>query len=156
MIKSCSTLEKTDFSQFLREFEEKLKNQFHREGYINKLSLKRGLSPAICKEIMSNAPLSVAIPEEYGGRGSIVKECLGLMAAASYESLPLSLTFGINIALFLEPVSKYGNEDIKRDIFNRFLHEQNMGGLMITEPAYGRAAIKDRKSVVQGKRVQYG
>src|SRR3546814_534176 len=90
---------------------------------------------------MSNAPLSVAIPEEYGGRGSIVKECLGLMAAASYESLPLSLTFGINIALFPEPVSKYGNEDIKRDIFNRFLHEQNMGGLMITEPAYGSDAL---------------
>src|SRR3546814_429479 len=63
------------------------------------------------------------------------------MAAASYESLPLSLTFGINIALFLEPVSKYGNEDIKRDIFNRFLHEQNMGGLMITEPAYGSDAL---------------
>src|SRR3546814_18833401 len=63
------------------------------------------------------------------------------MAAASYESLPLSLTFGINIALFLEPVSKYGNEDIKRDIFNRFLHEQNMGGLMINEPAYGSDAL---------------
>ena len=139
--KSCNTLEKVNFSQFLEDFEENLKNQFHREGDINKLSLKRGLSPAIWKEIMANVPLSVAIPETYGGRGALVKECLAILAAASYESLPLSLTFGINIALFLEPVAKYAGEDVKGEIFNRFLTEQNMGGLMITEPEYGSDAL---------------
>jgi alkylation response protein AidB-like acyl-CoA dehydrogenase len=92
-------------------------------------------------EIMSKVPLAVAIPAQYGGRGSIVKECLGILAAASYESLSLSLTFGINIALFLEPVSKYANEAVKNDIFKRFLKHQNMGGLMITEPDYGSDAL---------------
>lgn len=144
--KSSSTIEKINFSEFLQDFEETLRDQFRREGDINKLSLKRGLSPAIWKAIMANAPLSVAIPTLYGGRGGSVKECLGLMAAASYESLPLSLTFGINIALFLEPLSKYGNEGIKQEIFNRFLTDQNMGGLMITEPEYGSDALNMKTS----------
>jgi acyl-CoA dehydrogenase len=52
---------------------------------------------------------------------------LGILDAASYESLPLSLTMGINIALFLEPVSKHANESVKQGIFHRFLQEQNMG-----------------------------
>src|SRR5690606_36829774 len=136
------TIEKINFSEFLRDFEETLRDQFRREGDINKLSLKRGLSPAIWKAIMANAPLSVAIPTLYGGRGGSVKECLGLMAAASYESLPPSLTFGSSIALFREPLSKYGNEGIKHEIFNRFLTDQNMGGLMITDPEYGSDALK--------------
>src|SRR5690606_15816753 len=91
--------------------------------------------------IMSQVPLSVAIPSQYGGRGSVVKDCLGILAAASYESLPLSLTFGINIALFLEPVSKYSDESVKQAIFERFLKHQDMGGLMITEPDYGSDAL---------------
>src|SRR5690606_37778475 len=92
-------------------------------------------------EIMAKEPLSVAIPAEYGGRGSIVKECLGLLSAASYESLSLSLTFGINIALFLEPVAKYAHEEVKQGIFDGFLKKQNRGGLMITEPDYGSDAL---------------
>src|SRR3546814_19001629 len=82
---------------------------------------------------MDEVPLSVAIPREYGGRGSVVKECLALLTAASYASLPLSLTFGINIALFLEPVSTYANETVKAPQFDRFLMQQCMGGLLITE-----------------------
>src|SRR5690606_7884705 len=107
--------------------------------------------------IMSKVPLSVAIPKEFGGRGSIVKECLGILSAASYESLSLSLTFGINIALFLEPVSKYADDSVKADIFNRFLENQNMGGLMITEPDYGSDALNMKtfnKEVDGGYRIK--
>src|SRR5690554_6046450 len=129
------------FSAFLQDFEETLKHLFHEEEDINQLSLERGLPPAVMDAIMSKVPLAVAIPKEYGGRGAIVKECLGILSAASYESLPLSLTFGINIALFLEPVSKYADESVKQAIFDRFLKEQNMGGLMITEPDYGSDAL---------------
>lgn len=69
---------------------------------------------------MSKSPLSVAIPENYGGRGLKVSECLRILSTASYESLALSLTFGINIALFLEPVAKYANASVKENIFNFF------------------------------------
>lgn len=131
----------TTFPTFLKDFEDSLKYLFHEKSDINRLSLERGLPPEILSGIMANKPLSVAIPEEFGGRGSIVKECLGILAAASYESLGLSLTFGINIALFLEPISKYANNDVKAGIFNRFIENANMGGLMITEPDYGSDAL---------------
>ena len=132
---------KVSFSDFIQSFENTLKSVFHEKADINTLSLERGIPPHILKEIMVDAPLSVAIPENYGGRGGQVKECLSILSAASYESLPLSLTFGINIALFLEPVAKYANELVKGDIFKRFLEKQNMGGLMITEPDYGSDAL---------------
>jgi len=134
------------FSEFLKSFEETLRLVFHEKEDINQLSLERGLPSSVMSEIMSKVPLSVAIPKQHGGRGSLVEECLGILAAASYESLSLSLTFGINIALFLEPISKYANEAVKNDIFDRFLKKQNMGGLMITEPDYGSDALNMKTS----------
>lgn len=145
------------FSEFIKDFEETLNHLFHEKDDINQLSLVRGLPPSIVDGFMSKTPLSVAIPAEFGGRGSKVKECLGLLAAASYESLPLSLIFGINIALFLEPVSKYANEAVKKEIFDRFLTKQNMGGLMITEPGYGSDALNMKtcnKEVENGFKIQ--
>ncbi len=130
-----------NFSDFLQAFENKLKSVFYDRADINEFSLNRGVPSLVMREIMADAPLSVSIPENYGGRGAKVKECLSILSAASYESLPLSLTFGINIALFLEPVAKYGKDEVKSDIFKRFLEKQNMGGLMITEPDYGSDAL---------------
>ncbi|EDM37282.1 very long chain acyl-CoA dehydrogenase-related protein [Pedobacter sp. BAL39] len=135
------TLSDISFSEFIKDFKQALNHLFHEQEDINLLSQERGLPPSVLKGIMDMQPLSVAIPKEYGGRGSIVKECLGVLSAASYESLPLSLTFGINIALFLEPISKYADEGVRKEIFDRFLEQQNMGGLMITEPSYGSDAL---------------
>jgi alkylation response protein AidB-like acyl-CoA dehydrogenase len=131
----------TNFSEYLQAFEKTLKSAFYERDDISKFSANRGLPSLVMREVMSENPLSVAIPESYGGRGVKVKECLGILASAAYESLPLSLTFGINIGLFLEPVSKYANEIVKKNIFQRFLNKQNMGGLMITEPEYGSGAL---------------
>ncbi|MBW8683332.1 acyl-CoA dehydrogenase family protein [Chitinophaga rhizophila] len=131
----------TSLHSFIADFEQKLRKIFYESNDINQLSLQRGLPDNIWKDIMDMVPLSVGIPAEYGGRGCIVKECLSLLSAASYESLPLSLTFGINIALFLEPLAKYGNEAVKKQVFDSFLHQQSMGGLMITEPDFGSDAL---------------
>ena len=131
----------SNFTDFIQNFEKTLKSAFHEIADIDKFSLNRGIPSSVLTKIMDEVPLSVAIPANYGGRGAIVKECLGVLSAASYESLPLSLTFGINIALFIEPVAKYGLEEVKVDIFKRFLENQKMGGLMITEPDYGSDAL---------------
>lgn len=128
-------------SEYVKEFENTLRSVFHERYDIDQFSKNRGIPPVALREIMSHAPLSVAIPGEYGGRGVKVSECLRILSAASYESLSLSLTFGINIALFLEPVAKYADETVKEGIFKRFLEKQNMGGLMITEPDYGSDAL---------------
>jgi alkylation response protein AidB-like acyl-CoA dehydrogenase len=131
-----------DFDQFIQRYKQKLNNLFNVEEDIDTLSLDRGISGYIFDEIMSCKPLSVFIPEEYGGRGAKTHEALAMLEASSYESLPLSLMMGINGALFLQPIVNYGEEEIKNDIFRRFLEDNAMGGLMITEPEFGSDALK--------------
>ena len=130
-----------EFSDYIRNYERTLKEDFEKKFGGNEFAIERGLSPEDLNKIMEARPLAVAIPENYGGRGVKVKECLGILSAASYESISLSLIFGINIALFLEPVAKYANESVKEAIFKNFLENQNMGGLMITEPDFGSDAL---------------
>jgi len=129
------------YEQFLNNYKSKLKTAFHDRADLSKFVQHRGFPALVWREIMSAKPLSVSIPSEYGGRGINVRECLGIFEASGYESLALSLTFGINFALFMEPVAKYGSEAIKPKIFERFLNHANMGGLMITEPDYGSDAL---------------
>jgi alkylation response protein AidB-like acyl-CoA dehydrogenase len=135
-----------EFETFRDAFRETLQNVFSRRADFNELSTSRGLPPFVMREIQSLTPLSVFIPEEYGGRGGHVHECQAILATASYESLALSLTLGINGALFLQPLTKYGHDSIKGPIFERFIEDKNMGGLMITEPDYGTDALNMQTS----------
>jgi len=130
------------FESFLKNLKERMKSVFHVRADIDKMAIKRGMPPFVMREIMSLNPLAVGIPYEFGGRGCHMKENLALLATASYESLALSLTFGINSALFLQPVAKYAQYEAKAPIFDRFLNQQNMGGLMITEPDFGSGCTK--------------
>lgn len=130
-----------EFALFLKNYGTTLKNVFDERFGGDEFDIERRFTPDELDRIMEPRPLAVAIPEQYGGRGLRVKECLGVLSAASYESISLSLIFGINIALFLEPVAKYANDSVKPEIFKNFLENQNMGGLMITEPDYGSDAL---------------
>ena len=129
------------FNDFIETFRARLHNVFHVRGDANRFGLERGIPPFALREIMACNPLSVAIPSEFGGRGSKVHETLAMLSAAAYESLALSLTLGINSALFLQPVAKYAQDTVKAPIFERFLKDRAMGGLMITEPDYGTDAL---------------
>lgn len=153
-----SNIQSLPFGVFLDNLKAKMKHVFHVRADIDQMATKRGMPPFVMREIMSLNPLAVGIPSQYGGRGCHMEENIALLAAASYESLALSLTFGINSALFLQPVAKYAQEDAKYPVFDRFLNDQNMGGLMITEPDFGSDALsmqtsfteKDGKYHVQG------
>ena len=129
------------FDTFLENLKSRMKNVFHLRADINQMATKRGMPPFVMREIMDLKPLSVGIPAEYGGRGCKMEENLALLATASYESLALSLTFGINSALFLQPVAKFAREETKQKVFYDFINHQNMGGLMITEPDFGSDAL---------------
>jgi len=131
----------SEFDAFLESFRSRLRHAFHVRSDIDELSLNRGIPPHVLREIRACDPFQVYIPEEYGGRGGHIHEGLAVLAAASYESLALSLTFGINWALFLQPLAKYGQDPVKAPIFRNFLKEKHMGGLMITEPDYGSDAL---------------
>lgn len=131
-----------NFSDFIEQYKSSLHKVFNEKEDINELSLNRGLPDNVFQELMECKPLSVFIPEEYGGRGAKTHEALSMLEASSYESLSFSLMMGINGALFLQPVANYGVEEIKQPIYDRFLKENNMGGLMITEPDYGSDALR--------------
>lgn len=130
-----------DFDAYLRAFREKLHHVFHVRGDFDAASTQRGLPPFMLREVQAHTPLATFIPAAHGGRGGHVRECQAVLAAASYESLALSLTIGINGALFLQPLAKYGQEAVQGEIFRRFIEEKQMGGLMITEPDYGTDAL---------------
>ncbi len=131
-----------EFSKFINRYKKRLYTLFNEQEDINELSLTRGLPNDIFEQVMECNPLSVFIPEEYGGRGIKTHEALSMLEASSYESLPLSLMMGINGALFLQPVANYGSDEVKQPIFDRFVNDKCMGGLMITEPDFGSDALR--------------
>ena len=127
--------------QFLANLQSRLHTVFS-TLYTEKHATRRGMPEGFLDQAMEASPLSVFIPERFGGRGQRVQECLAMLETCSYESLPLSLTMGINGALFLQPVSKYAEEETQRYSFDRFLNHKALGGLMITEPDFGSDALQ--------------
>lgn len=137
------------FQQLLDNFKASMKRAYHQDEKIDVFCSTRGIPASVLTELMSTNPLALTIPREYGGFGGTVKQNIAFMAAASYESLALSLTLGINNALFLQPFTKYGQEAVKAKVYNGFLKLQNMGGLMITEPGFGSDALNMQTSVTE-------
>lgn len=101
------------------------------------------------QELRETKPLSVLLPERYGGNGHSTEDFLSMLEITSYESLPFSLLFGINGALFIQPVLKYGSDSVKDDVFESFFEDNLLGGLMISEPAHGTDALHMKTSFTQ-------
>lgn len=131
-----------DFDSFIQKYSYELKLQFNNSINSSYLNERRGLPNAMLKAILSHKPLSVFIPDTYGGRGGNVSECLTVLEVSGYESLALSLMMGINGALFLQPLSIYGSDSVKSKIYFDFMHHNALGGLMITEPDFGSDALR--------------
>lgn len=147
--------ENIGFDVYINDLKKYLKHLFHREYDSNAMGLRRDFPTELMDKIMKKKPLSVAIPKIYGGRGVSVRECLQLLSVASYESLALGLIFGINIALFLEPLAKYGQIPVQQRIFKQFLENQTMGGLMITEKAFGSDALNMKTAFQEKEKMFY-
>ncbi len=135
------------FQQFLENFKASMKRAYHQDEKIDVFCSTRGIPTPVLSELMSTNPLALTIPREYGGFGGNVKQNIAFISAASYESLALSLTLGINNALFIQPFTKYGQDALKPHVFSRFLKNQSMGGLMITEPGFGSDALNMQTSI---------
>jgi alkylation response protein AidB-like acyl-CoA dehydrogenase len=135
-----------DFQKFLKEYKDKLHQVFTKQDEAKENTLVRGIEESTLDEILTLSPLGAFIPSNYGGFGGHTAEALSMLEASSYESLPLSLMMGINGALFLQPLANYGTEEVKSDIFSKFLNKNKLGGLMITEPDYGSDALRMQTS----------
>lgn len=136
-----ATTNRRQFSIYIDELSQKLDHLFNERADFDGISLTRGVPPFIFNEIQRSAPLAYSIPVEYGGKGAHPRETLSILEVCGYQSLALALVMGINGALFLEPLAKYGPHALKERVFQRFVHERSMGGLMITEPDFGTNAL---------------
>jgi alkylation response protein AidB-like acyl-CoA dehydrogenase len=146
-----SVVTQLPFPAFLKNFKDRMEAIFHHRISPDQLGANRGLPPYALREILAADPILAFIPEKYGGRGGHVDEGIDVVSAASYESLALGLTLGINWGLFLQPLAKYGNDAIKEPIFKGFVEDKKMGGLMITEPNHGSDALNMQTSFTESK-----
>ena len=109
-----------DNDTFIAEFQKDLRNTLTRFPEIETVNNLEGLPRNLLEKILASNPLSIFIPAEYGGRGDKPADCLSLLEATAYESIAVGLMMGISGSLFLEPVCKYGQEEAKRHIFNKY------------------------------------
>lgn len=135
-----------DFESFLKAYKERLSDIFTSVNETNVEALDRGITEQSLSQILDLNPLGAFIPSQYGGFGGNTAEALSMLEASSYESLPLSLMMGINGALFLQPIANYADESVKKEVYDRVLNANKMGGLMITEPDFGSEALKMQTS----------
>ena len=131
---------------FISDYQQELGNVIAEHPEIETVNHIEGLPRHLLNKVFAPNPLSIYIPSEYGGRGDIPVHCLSLLEATSYESLAVGLMMGISGSLFLEPVGKYGQKVAKEHVFQSFLNNLNVGGLMITEPDFGTDALSMRSS----------
>ncbi len=129
------------FDKFIGAYREKLNHVFSQESITDRLRLHRRFPDSFLKEVRECRPLSTFVSTQYGGRGALVHESLSMLDETAYHSLALSLTFGINGALFLQPFERYGDASIKEKVFGDFVTGNSLGGLMITEPDFGSDAL---------------
>jgi len=141
-----------DIETFIRIFQKSLRNVLAENPEIETVNHQEGLPRHLLHKILASTPLSVFIPVEYGGQGGKPAQCLSMLEATAYESIAVALMFGINGSLFLEPVAKYGQEEAKTHVFQSFLDEKSLGGLMITEPDFGTDALSMRTSFSESDR----
>lgn len=142
-------MEKQSLETFINDCQVVLKDVLTTYPEIETTNYLQGLPRELLGKIFRLQPLSLFIPEHYGGRGGETRHRLALLEAVSYESIAVGLMMGINGSLFLEPVSKYAHEQTRKEIFNSFVSGPSLGGLMITEPGYGTDALSMQTSYSQ-------
>ena len=132
---------RSSFSEFVEAYRDKLAHLFGTRHDLDGRGPDRGLAPFVMQRFRDVDPLSVFVPEQYGGRGGTIGHAMTMLEETSYHSLPLSLIVGINGGLFLQPVAKYGTDEAKERVLTSYLRDRKMAGLMITEPAFGSEAL---------------
>ena len=117
------------FSDFIEAYRDKLSHLFGTRHDLDSGGTERGVAPFVIQRFRDVDPLSVYVPEPYGGRGGTIGHSLTVLEETSYHSLPLSLIVGINGGLFLQPVAKYATEEAKEHVLTSFVRDRKFAGL---------------------------
>lgn len=142
-------METNSKERFIKDYQTELRNVLVAHPEIETTNYLHGIPKELLAKVLRLQPLSLFIPERFGGRGGEPHHRLALLEAASYESIAVGLMMGINGSLFLEPVTKYGQLEARTQVYESFLNSPSLGGLMITEPDFGTDALSMRTSYRQ-------
>ncbi|MGA7278309.1 MAG: hypothetical protein WBW79_10255, partial [Desulfocapsaceae bacterium] len=98
-------METTCNEAFIKEYQTDLNRTLTNHPEIETTNYLDGLPKELLTKIFRLRPLSLFIPQKFGGREAETHHRLALLEASSYESIAVGLMMGINGALFLEPVT---------------------------------------------------
>lgn len=79
----------------------------------------------------------IFIPPASGGLYQRYSDCLSMVSTAAYHSIELALLLGITSSLFVLPVSRHAQVDVRQRVLADFRARRLLGGMMMTEPDYG-------------------
>lgn len=79
----------------------------------------------------------VFIPPACGGLYERYSDCLSLISMAAYHSIELSLLLGITSSLFVLPIGRYANPEVRNRVLTDFQERRLLAGMMMTEPEFG-------------------
>ncbi|PRZ44151.1 alkylation response protein AidB-like acyl-CoA dehydrogenase [Antricoccus suffuscus] len=141
-----STTNINDAEKFLANFSSTLDRVFHDRIDADLMESSRGIPSFVMRDVLAAEPVRAFIPSKFGGYGDTPIAGQAMLDLASYHSMSLGLTLGINSALFVQPVAKYADEQVAARVLNKIGSGAAMGGLMITEPDFGTDALGMRTS----------
>lgn len=126
-----------------KEFLQNLKNFFDKyfsEESPEKASLMEYIPEDKWLNIKKQGLLTPFLPEQYGGRKPDQKELLEVLRLAGHYGVPVTLRTGIEGALVIQPLTKYGKKEIVEKILPYIFNGEG-GGLAVTEPDSSGSAI---------------
>jgi len=91
-----------------------------------------GYPPEFLRECLRSPTLAGLFSADSTARGNLER-----VRAAGYHSIELSLSLGITVSLFSDPVRRYAPDLWRKTLADQFCGGGALGGMMITEPACG-------------------
>jgi alkylation response protein AidB-like acyl-CoA dehydrogenase len=101
------------------------------------LNRPEGFTRDFVNELHDLGIFQVFIPPENGGLYQRYSDALSMVSTAAFHSLELALLIGITSSLFVMPVSRYANAEVRGRVLADFRERRLLAGMMMTEPDYG-------------------
>jgi alkylation response protein AidB-like acyl-CoA dehydrogenase len=101
------------------------------------LNRPEGFTRDLIDELHELGAFRIFIPRDNGGIYQRYSDCLTLVSTAAHHSLELALMLGITSSLFVLPVGRYANPEVRERVLTDFSKRRLLAGMMMTEPDYG-------------------
>ena len=134
---SVKSQSKSSFDTLINNWAKELKSLFEQRNADTSNLHRRGLNGDELKRIMNLKPLSVAIPEEYGGAGLDQISYGLIMQEIERGDSGVRSTASVQSSLVMYPIWKYGNEEQRNKYLPKLASGEWIGSFGLTEPDHG-------------------